>query len=39
MRRITHGEAYVLKRENINFKNSFLQIEKNLRKIPKPMPL
>jgi hypothetical protein len=35
---MTHGEAYILKRENIDFRKSFLQIEKNLRTIPKPMP-
>lgn len=38
MRRMTHGEAYVFKRENIEFRKSFSQIQKTLGKLPPPMP-
>lgn len=36
--KITHGEAYVLKRENISFKETLEEINNNLQKLPKRMP-
>lgn len=38
MQRMTHGEAYVHKRENIELRKSFSQIQKTLGKLPPPMP-
>lgn len=38
MQRMTHGEAYVFKRENIELHKSLSQIEKSLSKLPPPMP-
>ena len=37
MRRMTHGEAYVFKRENIDFRKNFVQIQKTLGSLPAPM--